>query len=469
MFVSTKRTRAVAEILGEADLDDERLSRRLEQLTSAIAANPAKSLARAVGSEAEREGAYRFLRNDGVKPEAVLLPYIEDTAERVGSLDCVYVVSDTTELRFSGEAREGLGWLQNGGQGFLSHACLAVAADGSRLPLGLLSHETIVRGPKRKKRRGTKLSRKADDRESLKWIRGVEACNEALAGRTKVIHLMDREADIYDLLARLVLLEVGFAIRVAQNRVVLDDDDETVRLFDALNEAGVSFKRNVPLSRRTKSTRQHPARKEREAKLSVASKCLTLQRPTSADCELPPALELNFVHVFEQSPPEGEKPIDWKIVTTEPISTRHEIESVIDAYRARWVIEEFFKALKTGCAMEQSQLESIHALQNLLAIKLPIAVQLLALRTRARSDKKALALGVLTALQLEVLRAMGRTKLSANPTASDALAAIAALGGHIKNNGSPGWQVLTRGFEDLVRYCTAWAVFKSLPSDVITH
>jgi len=461
--VSKKRARPVADVLAEADLGDARRSRRLGQLTAALAANPTASLPKAVGSEAAREAAYRLLNNDSVSLEAVLRPHVEDTVERASSIGCIYVVSDTTELRFSGEAREGLGWLQSDGQGFLAHPSLAVAADGTRLPLGLLHCETIVRSPTQKKRRGTKLSRNAPDRESLKWIRGVQASEEALAGRAKAVHLMDREGDIYDLMAKIVAGGFSCIIRVGQNRVVLDDDDEAVRLFDALQEARVRLTRDVPLSRRMKSTRQHPARAERAAKLSVAARSLTLRRPSSADDSLAPTLEMNFVHVFEASAPEGEKPIDWKLVTTEPIRTTSDLERVVDGYRARWVIEEFFKALKTGCSMERSQLESIDALRNLLGIKLTIAVHLLALRTRARSDKKALALGVLTPLQLEVLRAMSSARLSANPSAVEALDAIATLGGHIKNNGSPGWEVLSRGFEDLMRYCVAWNVFKSLP------
>jgi hypothetical protein len=288
------------------------------------------------------------------------------------------------------------------------------------------------------------------------------AAEDALAGRADIIHLMDREADIYALLAFFTARDSRFVVRVAQNRVA-EDEDGVGKLFDLLAASREIVARDVPLSRRDRATKQHPRRSQRRAKLSFASQTLTVRRPASAGKALPPTLMLNFVHVFEKDPPEGEVPIDWKLVTREPCASRKEVEAVVDAYRTRWVIEELNKALKTGCGIERCQLESVDPILNLLAIMLPVAVQLLALRSLAMARKGALALGVLSALQLRVLRALStRVRLPRDPTAEQALLAIAALGGHIRNNGPPGWIVLGRGFQDLLRYTEAWeAIEKS--------
>lgn len=458
--MAKRRMALVWSEIGGADLGDLRRSARLGRVAQALVERPGVSLPRAMGSEAETEGAYRLLRNEEVDAAAILAPHIAATAERVVAEPLVYCVSDTTEFRFGGEGREGLGALQGGGQGFLAHVALAVSADGSRLPLGIMSFESIVRSSTAKGRRGTKASRKAPDSESRKWARGVAAAEAAIAGRAKMIHLMDREADIYDLLATMSLAEQRFVVRAGQNRLV-GEEEETTRLFEELCFSDEVVVRQVPLSRRLHATRSHARRTERRATLSFAAKTLTVRRPASADKSLPPTVLLNFVHVFERSPPEGETAIDWKLITTEPVDTVGRIEAIVDAYRVRWVIEEYFKAIKTGCAIEKSQLETLRSLLNLLAIQLPIAVQLLALRSLAESDEKALALRVLTPLQLEVLRKMSRLPLPSNPTAQQALLAIAALGGHLKNNGAPGWQVLARGFDDLLRYVEAWTVLKA--------
>ena len=421
---------------------------------------PGVSLPHMMGSEAALEAAYRFLGNEQVDPRAILAPHIAATAERIVAIGVAYCVSDTTELRFGGGTRQGMGPLQGAGRGFLAHLALAVAADGSRTPMGTLNLEAIVRPEAPKRRRGTKKSRRQADSESLKWSRGVIAAEDALDRRADLIHLMDREADIYELLALFSARNSRYVVRVAQNRVA-EDEDGVGMLFDLLAAGREIVTRDVPLSRRDRATKRHPRRSERRAKLSFAAQTLTLRRPTSAAKKLPPTLTLNFVHVFEKNPPAGEVPIDWKLVTSEPCASRKQVEAVVDAYRTRWVIEELFKALKTGCGIERSQLESIDSLLNLLAIMLPVAVQLLALRSLAMAQKTALALGVLSALQVRVLRAMStRVRLPRHPTAEQALLAIAALGGHLRNNGPPGWIVLGRGFQDLLRYAEAWHIME---------
>jgi hypothetical protein len=126
----------------------------------------------------------------------------------------------------------------------------------------------------------------------------------------------------------------------------------------------------------------------------------------------------------------------------------------VDAYRCRWVIEEYFRALKSGCAFEKRQLESMHTLLNALALFVPIAWRLLALRTIGRDTPDTPATEVLTAVQIRclsfLLRHRKRPDLPSNPTARDALMGIAGLGGHIKNNGDPGWIVLGRGLDTLL-------------------
>lgn len=457
-----KRAKSIAKELGSAQLPDSRLPVRLELMTQAIMDRPGASLPGAMGSQAALEGAYRFLGNERVSEKDILAPHVAATAERVVANGGAYCISDTSEFRFGGDSRQGLGPLQGNGQGFLGHLALAVSTDDLRTPLGVLSLETIVRPQKPKGRRGTKKSRGKSDSESLKWSRGAVTAEDALQGRAELIHLMDREADIYQLLALLTERNSRFVIRVAQNRVA-DDDEWVGKLFDFIESSPESFTREVPLSRRRRASKQHSLRSQRHAKLSFASQTLTVHRPASARKTLPATLTLNFVHVFEKNPTEGEVPVDWKLVTSEPCARRKHVEAVVDAYLARWVIEELFKVVKTGGGIERCQLESLDSILNLLSIIVPVAVQMLALRSLAIANKRALASGVLSELQLRVLRAMStRVRLSANPTAEQALLAIAALGGHIKNNGPPGWMVIGRGFQDLIRYTEAWEVSEKL-------
>ena len=184
---------------------------------------------------------------------------------------------------------------------------------------------------------------------------------------------------------------------------------------------------------------------------------LAIQRPNYSGASLPKWLPLHVVHVVEEKAPEGEKPIDWMLLTTEPIETEADVLAVIDYYRARWVIEEYFKTLKVGCAVEKRQLESYESLCRALAIFVPIAWKLLELRTVTRTTPDRPATDVLSRVQIDVLRHCGPAKLPPHPTVRDALLAVAKLGGHIKNNGEPGWQVIGRGFEQLLTLEAGWA------------
>ena len=93
---------------------------------------------------------------------------------------------------------------------------------------------------------------------------------------------------------------------------------------------------------------------------------------------------------------------------------------------------------------------------TMLALSLPIAVELLALRTLARSDETAPASEILPDEALKALRHISHRPLPAKPSVQDALWCIAGLGGHIKNNGPPGWQVLQRGMEKFVAFAAGW-------------
>jgi hypothetical protein len=163
------------------------------------------------------------------------------------------------------------------------------------------------------------------------------------------------------------------------------------------------------------------------------------------------------VHVREPNPPEGAEPIEWFLLTSEPIKTKDEIVAVVNHYRARWVVEEFFKALKTGCAYETRQLRTYDALVVALMIFLPIACRLLFLRSLARSNPDLPATVALTKTEIDVLRHFSkRVRLRKAPTVREVLLAIAGLGGHLKNNGDPGWITLARGMEKLLMHAEGW-------------
>lgn len=459
-----QRRRVVRGELEGVDLGDERRSRRAVGIAERLAEQPDVSLPAAMGDRAWSEALYRHLAGDRVTLQALVEPHVRRTIGRVAAEEVVYAISDTTDFTFSGVARrEGLGRLTKKDQGFLAHVTLAVASD--RRPLGLLGVHTWERGPKKA---STLWSRRNEARESEKWAQGIRSAQErAGADAGRLVHVTDREGDIFELLAELVGGGRRFIIRAGQDRALLQlDAEDERRLFDAAQVTPTAFVTEVPLSARVakrtpQNRRAFPTRRERRATLSFASRSVTIKRARQRSAKLPPAVTVNIVHVFELGPPPGEKPVEWLLLTSEPVETRAQVEQIVAGYRARWVIEEYFKAIKTGCAYESRQLESAHTLQAMLGFTLLVAYSLLLMRSLSRLGRDEPAEAVLSTTQLLVLRAKTRN-LPEAPTVRTALLAVAGLGGHLKNNGDPGWQTLSKGWARLLALEEGYALAKAL-------
>lgn len=445
---------ALSSEVADADLGDGRLTKRLGGLVDALASRPGESFPKAL-DDAELEGAYRFFGNARVTPAAILAPHFRQTARRAAGHGRVLVVHDTTQFEFGGVTkREGLGRLIRPGQGFFGHFALATTADGQRQPLGLLNLETVFRLDK--------LSKKPRDQrpnrgESARWRRGVENVEERLPEEVHAIHVMDREGDSYANLSTLDSVGHSYVIRSFQDRVLADEE---THLRSAARAAKRVFEREVPLSRRPvidgPKGQRHPARRERIAKLSVAAKAIEIPRTSDARTAASSTLKLNVLYVHERKPPPREPAVEWFLLTNLPIGTPEEVAFAVDCYRGRWTIEEYFKAIKTGCQYEKRQLETARALLNALAVLSTVAWRLLLLRHLARHAPERPATDALTPAQIEVLHATAKRPIPKRPTVQEAMLAVAGLGGHLPRNGDPGWLVLGRGMHDLLLLELGW-------------
>ena len=429
-------------------------------LVERVAENPEVCLPKVL-SETELEGAYRFLNNERVSLNAILAPHVEQTVQRCRERTTVVVAHDTTEFRFEGEGRRDLGRLKTKGRGFYAHLALALGDSQGRDPLGVIGQQVVVRGPKQPKVSAT-VRRLAPDKESRRWWEQVKEVDRRLGPETQAIHVADREADTYECFMELLATGSRFAIRLNHDRKV-DGDEGASNLQDVLTTAITIAERDVQLGVRrggkgTKGDKAHPPRESRLARLAVSALPVTLRRPRGTPSSWPENMTLNVIRVVEVGAPADCQPVEWKLVTSEPIDTIEQVLAVVDTYRARWVIEEFFKALKTGCAIEKRQHESLAALLNILGVFIPVAWQMLRLRTLARTSSDLPASTVLSPPQIQILAGHRRTKalMPALPTIRHALLAIAALGGHLKRNGEPGWLTLGRGFQDLLVLEEGW-------------
>lgn len=451
----------IADEFRGAKLGDPRRARRLLWLADQVGQAPGQSFPKIASDPSELEAMYRFFGSEHVEWEAVLAPHVQATIARCETESVVLVVHDTTEFSFRTEdARQGMGYLSGGARGFEGHFALAVSADGTGVPLGVLGvlpHVRAQRSRKPDEPRVKRAKRPRNELEADRWRKLAVSTEQLVAATTKKVHVMDSAADSYPLFCELIDENIHFVIRGHYDRVL----DGKVRLSERLDAIESRMFREVPISARKGHAAKHRirsaiTRNARQATLRIKAITLELPRPLH-DRQGKPSISVNVVQVREESAPDGMVPVEWTLLTTEPVDTPEAAERVVDMYRARWRIEEFFKALKTGCAYESRQLMSVHALLNALAVLTPIAWRLLVLRHLSHTANDVPATDILTAEEVTILRAMSkRVRLSPSPSVQEALRAIAGLGGHLKQNGPPGWQTIWAGFATFSVAIQAW-------------
>ena len=203
------------------------------------------------------------------------------------------------------------------------------------------------------------------------------------------MHVADRESDSFELMSRALDAGASFVFRARNTHRAVETEETRGSVRDVADAQTSILTREVELSsRRAKSAPKssHPERNARMATLHCSATAVDLGRPNYLPSkEFPPSIPVNLVRVWEPQPPEGQVPVEWLLYTTESIDSAEAVANVVDMYRARWLIEECNKALKTGCLYENRQFESRSALLTMLALSLPVACEILALRTAART------------------------------------------------------------------------------------
>lgn len=433
---------------GQAEMGHKSRTKRGVQIAEAFFGAPSDSLPRMFGNAHQAKGAYRFFSNEKVTHEGVLSGHMEQTVERCKPEGTILVIQDTTTLTYTTHKRtKGLGPINDNRstRGMLVHTALAVSAERHEA-LGILDQMAWVRSEKKYPKEETSRDRQRRKRESERWKEMARRVAERLKGtEVRMISLMDREGDIFEVFEEMERLGQGFVIRAARNRLLEMEEGEEVRRY-SLEEV-----LKAPIrARKTVEIRGQNGRASRFAKLEIRALTATIQPPKNRDRK-GESVTVNLVVAVESCAPEGVEPLVWYLITSEPIETEADILKVIGYYEARWTIEELHMGIKTGCACEDRQLQTAHALKNFLAMASVVAWQMLALRDAARRDDPIPASRILTSMQLAVLCGL-RPRLPRDCTAAQALRSIAGMGGFMErtHDGHPGWRTLWRGMTKLL-------------------
>jgi len=426
-----------------ADLPDLRLQSRLTAILVDVLEKPSASIPQAAGNWGQTKATYRFYDNSRVTTAALQQGFTTQTARQCLDQDVVLSVQDTTTLNFTGaHTIEELGPIDSGklARGMYLHTTLAVTCSGQIL--GILDQQDWARpqpgqpGP--------------EEKQSGKWINGIENARAAMyegAGDRPVprlIHVMDREGDTFEVMMTVVDAGDSAIIRCSQNRRI---DDPLRTAHEAVRSQPVLCVDLVDVGRKAGVP-------QRQACVQVRSMSVDLVPDLKTYPHAWP-MTWNLVEVWEPFPPLGMEAVHWLIWTLEPASTAQEALEVARKYTCRWPIEEFHLVLKSGCQVEALRLETWDRLEKAVSVNAAVAARIVSLRDLARETPEAPAIGVLEVDEAEVLVShfgkKGKEISATELTIGQAVLWIGRLGGHLnrKSDGMPGVRTLWRGLQSL--------------------
>ncbi|UIE37885.1 IS4 family transposase [Leptodesmis sichuanensis] len=297
------------------------------------------------------------------------------------------------------------------------------AVSGRGEPLGLLHQYTWSR-QERCGKRGQRRQKATCDKESQRWLDTLTAAEQGIDESVCLVHVGDREADIYDLFVQPRRSNSELLIRAEHNRKVQHELDD---LIPTIDQAPVLGQQTIELER-------NPEQPARSATLTVRAMQVRIEVPRHHQQPKPcQPVTLNVLLVEEATPPAEGKPIRWLLLTTLPIDSFEQAWQWVVWYSFRWLIERFHFTLKSGCRIEQLQLETAERLLKALATYSIVAWRLMWLTYSARLSPDHSCETVLQRAEWKLLRRKFEPKNRSQrpPSIRQAVRWIAQLGGFL--------------------------------------
>lgn len=450
------------EHFGSVQLGDGRRTRRAVSVASAMASDPSGSIPQQNKKWKNTKGAYRLFNAVEVTFEAMIDPHWQRTRQLAGECPLVLMIQDTTELDYThhpgceGVGRFGSGERWEGGRGLLLHNVLAIEPlpDGEARVLGLAWNKLWARIKPAAQRRSTPRTLRAEGSESDRWIEAVEAIGAPAPGG-RIVHVADREADIFRLFQSCQnLTGVSFLVRATQtNRAAVAGHAAELSSIKAKDRPQTNL-RQIAESMPVLGGKQiwigpHGNRPGRWAHCNISGGAVTIYSPWNHSRRGTP-LRCWVVRVVEIDPPDGAEPVEWILLTNEPVNNLEDASRMSVWYSMRWLVEQYHQCLKSGCKVEARQLEHVDRLKPLIAVCCVVATRLLQLKNDTRLMPQAPAIEHVPKESVRTLAKMLNVAAE-TITLRQFTHEVAKLGGFLgrKSDGEPGWLTLWRGWHEL--------------------
>lgn len=434
---------------------DKRIGDRFRQILAAVGSLPGESIPQACQNWAETKAVYRFLSNERVNAQNILSGHFHETSKRITACEGpVLVLHDTCEFIFkrkdpkpigstrklpSNERINGAFGLSRTACGCLLHASLAITPEG--LPLGLTASHHWSR---KEFKNTTAMKKKVNPtrvpistKESQRWLDNISRTHEVTdCDAQKLVHVGDREADIYELFSLCAQLNTYFLVRVCVNRLA---DEGTLSEEIALSKKRFSKRIKFDDAKGNKvSTR-----------LGVKVKKLLLHPPTYKTKEYDD-LDVTVVSAVEEKKPADRERIRWTLITNLPVTTKADALNVLHWYKERWKIEVYFKVLKSGLGLESSKLRERKRLERWIALCCLVGWRIQWLTMLARESDTFPETRVFSKSECLILKRTAKLHDGAAGI-KVYLYALAMLGGYLNRTKDPppGIMVIWRGVRRL--------------------
>ncbi len=480
----------VVDEMKTASLPDKRLNARLQRVLDRLVSLPTGSIPGACGGRSETTAAYRFFDNDRVAFADVLQPHIDATLRRIAEQPAVILVQDTTEIDLTRPRQQvtGTGPMDGSSRrGIFLHLLHAFTPDGT--PLGTTHAEHWARDEEAescsKLTSSQRLAIPIEEKESHRWITTLEQARRIASDLrgTRLVCVADSEADIYELMVSATaeprhadwivrachdrVLEAGSQGGEGQSQEACGGEAPPPKLRERVLATPVLFNQVIKIRERQKKYgceqrgRRQP-RVAREAEVEVRACRVTLRGPWRPGGRLPD-VEVNVVHVHEPNPPAGEPAVEWILLTSLPIEALDEVRQVIQNYCVRWLIEVFFRTLKTGCRVEQRRFEDVERFLPCLAIYLIVTWRTLFVCRLGREFPDISCEAVFEPSEWQsVYQVVHREPPPATaPTLAEMVRIVAQLGGYLDRGSAspPGAQTVWLGLQRMHDIAQCWQLF----------
>lgn len=447
------------------DLGDRRLNQRSFDILEGLGLAPGRTIPQAFQAWNEIKATYNFFNNDLVSEEKILAPHLEKTRERIREYPVVLFTSDTTDINYTTKtAMKNKERLDNKQNGLWLHATIAVTPE--RLNLGLVQanfwHREQEVAEKSSAYRTARDKASIEEKESYRWIESYQkACEIAkeIPG-TQIINITDREGDIIELFELATSenekAKANFIIRSQYDRLIgtkdVEADKAIKKLWQKLKKAESIGELEFVISTRGD-------RKARKVKQQLKAVSVTLTPASKKK-----SIIVNAVMAIEEQPPEGEEPLIWIFITDLPIKTFEDVCKIIEYYLCRWQIELFFKVLKSGCKVEERQLQTAERIKNLLAIFMVLAWRVMFTMMLGRICSEMSCADLFDEAEWKaVYKILNKKKALPRkpPPLGEFVIMVARLGGYVeqKDGEPPGVKTMWKGMARMVDFSIAWEAF----------